>query len=39
MFELGWQAAGHGERREWCLQYGPQCVAGYDAYWDWYGPD
>lgn len=29
---LGWEAASHGETRQWCSQYGSDCLQGYDAF-------
>ncbi|SON54257.1 hypothetical protein HDIA_0716 [Hartmannibacter diazotrophicus] len=34
MFDLGYTAAAQGENSSWCEQFGPECVAGYDAYWE-----
>lgn len=34
MYELGYSAALAGEGRKWCEQYGKDCLAGFDAYWD-----
>jgi hypothetical protein len=37
-FNLGYEAAGYGEKRSWCEAYGAECCAGWDAYWEEYGP-
>lgn len=33
-YQLGWEAASHGEKREWCEQRGSACVRGWEAFWD-----
>lgn len=33
MYELGHDAAEQGDTREWCSQFGEECLRGYDAYW------
>ncbi len=38
LYRLGWQAAMHGESRDWCVERGANCVRGYDDYWEYYGP-
>lgn len=39
LFHLGYEAAGYGERRNWCEQYGPECQRGWAAYWDEIDPE
>lgn len=36
---LGYEAAGYGERRDWCAQFGDACLRGWDDYWAEKDPD
>lgn len=39
IWQLGYEAAASGEKKEWCTQYGRNCENGWDAYWEVAGDD